>query len=125
MREIKYRQPLNIGGFHYWGYVQERGGFVGPMGENDASGPSEAYADLKDKNGKEIYEGDVLLVNKGRDHAPVYWDQRMFGFKIKYQPKPFKNWRGFTFSDQVEEECEIIGNIHENPELLKEKTNAN
>lgn len=59
MREIKFRQPLKVGGFHYWGYIGGKS-FIGPVGDNYASVPSEQYTGRKDKNGKEIYEGDII-----------------------------------------------------------------
>ncbi len=80
------------------------------------------FTGLKDKNGKEIYEGDVLENMKGHRFVMEY-DGLAFG------------WRGLTpyangcveFSyDTITNpkmteilELEIIGNIYENPELLK------
>lgn len=62
---------------------------------------------LKDKNGKLIYEGDIVKNNK---HM--------------YQVEWYVN--GFAVNDGYDylidnEEWEIIGNIHENPELLEKR----
>ena len=68
------------------------------------------YTGLKDKNGKEIYEGDIL---KGTFYVfpmpeydyvfQIYWDEKEKGFMASYfEPS----------------ECEVIGNIYDNPELL-------
>jgi len=71
----------------------------------------EQYTGLKDKNGKEIYEGDILQID---DHIlgdfVVVWHN--FGWKIKRSV-------GYeSLSVHKSEDCTVIGNIHENPELL-------
>ena len=71
------------------------------------------YTGLKDKNGKEIYEGDV-----------VEWEDSMaeetYGGKTIY-PNEVVEFKGGAFYPvcmMPENEFEIIGNIYENPELL-------
>lgn len=67
------------------------------------------YTGLKDKNGKEIWEGDILL----RSHYKyrVEFDGGAFGVYMKHYG--WKNLRDFKV-----EIGEIVGNIYENPELL-------
>lgn len=70
------------------------------------------YTGLKDKNGKLIYEGDVVKQNKTMYY--VTWEKGSYGFcdirtKITYTVEFIMNKRQ-----------EVIGNIYENPELLKE-----
>jgi len=71
------------------------------------------YTGLKDKNGVEIFEGDILQEN-GDSCFSVVWDEKWAKFKIQHPPKriQYPEWnRGI--------DMEVIGNIHENPELLK------
>ena len=78
---------------------------------------------LKDKNGKEIYMGDILKF-RGRFYEVVFDDYGQFCLDNKkyhwlenrYSFNSVNIWKG----DEIL--VEIIGNIHENPELLgKEK----
>jgi uncharacterized phage protein (TIGR01671 family) len=78
------------------------------------------FTGLKDKNGKEIYESDIVSYtnpysNKGYTHV------------VKYDPM----WAAFGLFEKMEDEwckendwvklisIEVIGNIYSNPELLK------
>lgn len=66
---------------------------------------------LKDKNKKEIYEGDIVLVGNHKQPAIVEYDEGCF-----YTPIGISRYRlGWWQIDVIE----IIGNIYENPELLK------
>ena len=72
---------------------------------------------LKDKNGTEIYEGDVIKVERDGIIYRVEWIHGGFGLEPRYN-SPFCPRLGNV---EVREKIEVIGNIHENPELLEEK----
>ena len=71
------------------------------------------YTGQKDKNGKEIFEGDILHTNEADWIAKVIWNYD--GFMLTGL-----NNTGFSCSPDYDE-CVIIGNIHDNPELIETK----
>lgn len=135
-REIKFRVICDFddekgdckSGMVYFGVATfDNGLFCWPHNEgkishiNSYESPLMQYTGLKDRYGKEIYEGDIL---KGfSEMTPVYkilWNEtspRLYG-KIS---ESFYEWgsleRFFEIAPRYGE-IEVIGNIYENPELL-------
>jgi len=132
MREIKFRQPVfdkngKFAYFHFWGYLC-LGEFIGPITPYAPYSPgrSQQYTGLKDKNGKEAYEGDIYQFFDWQDHL----QRREIEWAVNYGGDG-ETICGFAFPNDIyrnsEEdenwpEIEIIGNIYKNPELLKEIT---
>jgi hypothetical protein len=130
-REIKFRawhisqkRFIDINGMSMWFGKTERIGTVygvteqGVLREYDIDEVElEQFTGLKDASGVDIYEGDILLTEDGV--FTVNWNTKYASFCI--------NKNGWMFSHFFDEaltpnQCEVIGNIHQNPELIKQKS---
>ena len=108
--------------------------FIGPFDteENDgiASIVDQIYLQntgLKDKNGKEIYEGDILrhhVIDDEFENYIIEWRADAdccvngIGFFFGKHGHPYYPEGIESFLDEDDDRDEVIGNIYENPELL-------
>jgi hypothetical protein len=111
MRKIKFRI---WGGFQMWYCgIQDISDFLASRQKScDHILQIHEFTGLKDKNGKEIYEGDILMNQaeaKREIKRTTYGEYKLFCGK---HSGSFNEWIKDT-------EWEVIGNIYENPELLE------
>lgn len=83
------------------------------------------YTGLKDKNGRRIFEGDIVRHHNGSLYADsdnielgkVYWDEKYCGWR-RTSNGAFHH--GCVDNYRISPDCiyEVVGNVHDNPELL-------
>lgn len=67
------------------------------------------FTGIRDKNGKEIYEGDILLDGLG-NHRPVEWADNFGAYRVRHHGE---------YLHSIASESEVIGNVYEHRELLE------
>lgn len=120
MRQIKFRAQDIASNKWLYGDLRhhkddvcifEQGSTKGEQVKRDTVGQ---FTGLRDINGKEIYEGDVLVIEGIRTdrYSKVWWNDERFTFYIGHSPIS-----AYLLNDGRLQEFRIAGNIYDNPQL--------
>lgn len=122
MKTLKFRGLTGndnwVYGYYFYDSVHDAHQIVGVNGVFYTVKPETVgqFTGLPDKNGKEIYYGDFLKTANGMI-VEVKWEDKKGKWIVDYDIQ--KPYYSSLYRQKPEQRCLIIGNVFENPELLK------
>lgn len=122
MRTIKFRAQAHRvnGDIWIYGDLRHHKGDVcifkqeGNSGEQVNRETIGQFTGLHDKNGREIYEGDIIRFVNGQKKVNGEWVDNEFIYTVEYSEGTF----GIFGLSKVLNSVEVIGNIYDNPDLI-------
>jgi hypothetical protein len=137
MREIRFRGKRKDNGEWVYGYLIGNDVIVGNIVEFNVEyfntefwykvDPETVgqYTGLHDRNGREIYKGDIISTDLDRPYNIVVFRNGAFMFQCHDNGKDYYDYM-FSVDEESDrwEYGEVIGNIYDTPELLKGDENA-
>ena len=136
MREIEFRGKLEnsineytpagswvYGGYYFWRHgacIHGKDAAIGLYVDPETAGQ---YTGLKDRNGVRIFEGDIVKrvyarIKDAVITGVIVWEDYEYCFRFKN--RLFNKWEYRALTDWTRTSVyEVIGNIHDNPELLE------
>ena len=141
MRQIKFRSAHYtyddvFSHFSYWGKIDHLGQFTEDCFTSPSSSSktivkyNEQFTGLTDKNGKQIYEGDIVNVHRfkqilcgdygvseGEEESKCQVKIDTCGIEF-HSNNDVIYFLDYCVNNDENQQVEVIGNIHENPELL-------
>ena len=131
MREIMFRGKVDDGEWVFGDFIREPFGYCIQVVTHSGNEYSRKkyviteetvgqYTGLKDKNGKRIFEGDIV---EGADFTAEDGGYGVVGFDDGAFEIIGNNCCGTFHENYWGRDFEVIGNIHDNPELLEEENN--